>query len=67
MAERNWHIVFSPLPGVVPDEVRVRRLLKLGLRSCGLRAMDVREVKVEPKQGTNRHDIDISIETAAIR
>jgi hypothetical protein len=39
-------LVFRPVPNFgVPAAIRLRRLLKYALRSCGFRAIDHRQVK----------------------
>jgi hypothetical protein len=40
----SYRITFEPVPSPIPIEVRVRKLLKIGLRQCGLRA-----TAIEPK------------------
>lgn len=57
MSERKeppepWTVVVVPLEGDVPAGVRLKRWLKLGLRSYGLRCVEVRTPrKDELEQG----------------
>lgn len=43
-----WVLAFEPLPGDVPAEVRVRRLLKIAKRSLKLKCVHVGVRDVQP-------------------
>jgi hypothetical protein len=45
--QRFW-LVLEVLPGDVPAVVRLRTLLKTGLRVLGLRCLEVRELPAAP-------------------
>ena len=40
---------FRGLPGEPPPAIRLRRLLKFALRSCGLRCVTAEEIRENPK------------------
>jgi hypothetical protein len=46
----TWVITIRPLPSHVPEEVRVRRLLKIVLRAFALECTAVRDAKEQEKR-----------------
>jgi hypothetical protein len=48
--EREWRLIFLPLPDDVPAAIRIRRLLKTALRQLRLKC-----VRLEPSPKEN-HD-----------
>ena len=60
MTERTiYNLTLRAEPGSeIPPAIRLRRLLKHALRSCGLRCTEVREIKPDTPQPQERESRD---------
>ncbi len=50
----TYVVTFSPGPSDVPIELRLRRLLKIALRSFSFTAVDIKELAESPGNAVNR-------------